>query len=434
MNYREAIDFLFNSLPMYQRVGKAAYRDNLLNTERLDEYFSHPHRLYPTIHVAGTNGKGSVSHMLASLLQQSGYRTGLYTSPHLLDFRERIRVNGKPIPEQEVTGFVNAHRPIIREISPSFFEMTVAMAFDHFAREQVDMAVIETGMGGRLDSTNIIRPLLTVITNISMDHMEFLGNDLASIAREKGGIIKQGVPLVVGITEREAEQVLISMAAEKEAPVTLAREAFEPVSRTFSRDGTILVRMQERRSGSLETFSCDLTGDYQQENLATVLTAIDSLRGLGWNLPGSSVAAGLRTVAGNTGIMGRWQTVGSSPRSICDAAHNRAGIAAAIGQVMQLPWKDLHVVWGLVSDKDVDSILPLLPVKARYYFTRAGVPRSMDAGILREAAGKYGLSGKAFETVKEAYAAARKQAGADDMIFTSGSTFVVADLLHSLGY
>jgi dihydrofolate synthase/folylpolyglutamate synthase len=434
MNYREAIDFLFSSLPMYQRTGRAAYRDNLFNTERLDEYFSRPHRLYPTIHVAGTNGKGSVSHMLASLFQQSGYRTGLYTSPHLLDFRERIRVNGNPVPKREVTGFVNAHCSIIRELSPSFFEMTVAMAFDHFAREQVDMAIIETGMGGRLDSTNIIRPVLSVITNISMDHTEFLGNDLASIAREKGGIIKQGVPLVVGITEREAEQVLISMAAGKEAPVFLAREAFEPVFRTFSQDGHILVRMKERRSGSVETFSCDLAGDYQQENLATVLTAISSLRDLGWNLPGPSVEAGLRSVGVSTGIMGRWQTLGSNPRSICDAAHNRAGIAAAFSQVMQLPWRELHVVWGMTGDKDVDSILPLLPANARYYFTRAGVPRSMDAVKLLEAAGKYGLSGKAFPTVREAYEAAQGQAGADDMIFTSGSTFVVADLLQALGY
>ncbi len=327
MDYSEAIEFLFSSLPMYQRVGKAAYKANLDNTLKLDAYFGHPHRHYPTIHVAGTNGKGSVSHMLASVLQQSGYRTGLYTSPHLLDFRERIRVNGEPVPQETVTGFVNGHQEIIREVSPSFFEMTVAMAFDHFARERVEIAVIETGLGGRLDSTNIIRPVLSVITNISMDHMEFLGNNLGSIAWEKGGIIKEEVPLVLGQMEPEPEEVLFAMAGHKEVPLFRAQESFQPVFHTFNQDGTSLVRIRDQQTGKVTSLACDLTGDYQQENLATALCAIARLRVQGWKLPEGAVSEGLRSISANTGIMGRWQTLGSNPRSICDTAHNRTGVA-----------------------------------------------------------------------------------------------------------
>ena len=434
MNYREAIDFLFSSLPMYQREGKAAYKTNLDNTLRLDQYFGHPHRKYPAIHVAGTNGKGSVSHMLASALQHAGYRTALYTSPHLLDFRERIRVSGIPIPEKEVTGFVNDHSGIIREISPSFFEMTVAMALDHFAREKVDIAVIETGMGGRLDSTNVITPLLCVITNISPDHTEFLGNDLTSIAREKGGIIKSRVPLVLGKMEKSPEHVLTTMAAEKGAPVILARNLFRPVFHTYNPDGLSIIRMQDRSSGGVEPIECDLGGDYQQENLATALSAVTCLRELGWDLPDTAVKKGLNSVAESTGLMGRWQVLGSNPRSICDTAHNRAGIEAVFKQVMQIPWKELHVVWGMVSDKDLRSIFPLLPERASYYFTRSVVPRSMDPGLLQEAAVQHGLSGRVFPSVKEAYEAALERAGNDDMILTAGSTFVVADLLLALGY
>ncbi len=434
MNYQEAIEFLFSSLPMYQRVGKAAYKANLDNAIRLDEYFGHPHRRFPSVHVAGTNGKGSVSHMLASVFQQSGFKTGLYTSPHLLDFRERIRVNGQPIPEEEVTGFINSHRPMIREISPSFFEMTVAMAFNHFAREDVDIAIIETGLGGRLDSTNIITPLLSVITNISMDHMEFLGSDLSSIAREKGGIIKPGIPLVAGQTGGEPEKVLLSMARELKASVFLARQAREPLFQTMNQEGTSLIRFQNHQKGSTETWSCGLTGGYQKENVATALSAIDCLRELGWNLSETSVQEGLTKVTGNTGIMGRWQTVGSNPKSICDTAHNQAGISATMDQVMQAPWKELHMVWGVVNDKDLGTILPLLPREAHYYFTRSKAPRSLDALILREKAAAYGLSGRDFPSVKEAYKEAREKAGENDMIFTGGSTFVVADLLEVLGY
>ena len=431
MNYQEAIDFLFSSLPMYQRVGKAAYKDNLENTIRLDEWFGHPHRLYPTIHVAGTNGKGSVSHLIASALQASGMRTGLYTSPHLLDFRERIKINGELIPEEEVSSFVLKNRAVIEEISPSFFEMTVAMAFDWFARQKVDAAVIETGMGGRLDSTNIIRPVLSVITNISLDHTEFLGDQPASIAREKGGIIKEGVPLVIGRSSPESDEVLYSMAREKKAPVVAADRQYEARFSTLNSDGIMQVRIGRPGGPLRRTVPCELTGAYQQENIITALVALEQLQKLQWEISEARILVGFSNVVGSTGIRGRWQTVGTNPRSICDTAHNADGVAAVISQIRQVPWKKLHMVWGMVNDKDPDRILPLLPREARYYFTRSSVPRSMDAGSLADRAREYGLTGSPFPGVAEAYQAAQAGAGPDDLIFTGGSTFVVADLLVS---
>lgn len=434
MTYQETIDFLFDSLPMYQREGKAAYKANLNNTLRLDAYLGHPHRSFPTIHVAGTNGKGSVSHMLASVLQQAGYQTGLYTSPHLLDFRERIRINGIPIPEKEVTEFISNHQPIIQEMRPSFFEMTVVMAFDHFATQKVDVAIIETGLGGRLDSTNIITPELSIITNISLDHTMFLGSDLASITMEKGGIIKEGIPLIIGNANEESERLFLSMATKKRAPVTLAYRSSKPEFSTLDQEGCFIIRIRNLKNGSLETVKIDLTGDYQKENLITVLTAIGKLRELGWIIPQQEVNDGLVSVAKNTGIMGRWQTIGHNPRSICDSAHNQAGIAAVMNQVMQVPRKELHMVWGMVNDKDPDTILPLLPTSGRYYFTRSSVPRSMDPVQLQHQASAHGLKGESYSSVEVAYREAQLNAGPDDMIFTGGSTFVVADLLKSSGY
>jgi dihydrofolate synthase / folylpolyglutamate synthase len=431
MTYREAIDFLFSSLPMYQRVGKAAYKDNLENTLRLDEWFGHPHLNYPTIHVAGTNGKGSVSHLIASALQASGMRTGLYTSPHLLDFRERIKINGQMIPEEEVTGFVSGNRQIIADIEPSFFEMTVAMAFDWFARQKVDAAVIETGMGGRLDSTNIIRPVLSVITNISLDHTEFLGLDPASIAREKGGIIKEGVPLVIGRSSQASDEVLYSMARERKAPVIGADRRYEASFSTLNSDGIMQVRISMPGEPPQRTIPCELTGAYQQENIITALVALEQLQELHWEISEEGILDGFSTVVRSTGILGRWQTVGTNPRSICDTAHNADGITAVIGQIRQIPWKKLHMVWGMVNDKEPDRILPLLPREARYYFARSSVPRSMDAYSLAERAREYGLKGNPFPGVAEAYRAAQASAGPGDLIFTGGSTFVVADLLVS---
>jgi len=429
MTYQEAIEFLFTSLPMYQREGKAAYKNNLDNTLKLDSWFGHPHRSYATIHVAGTNGKGSVSHMLASVLQASGQKTGLYTSPHLLDFRERIKVNGQAIPEAEVCRFVSENQKIIREISPSFFEMTVAMAFDYFAREEVDVAVIETGLGGRLDSTNIITPLLSVITNISLDHTEFLGNHPTSIAREKGGIIKDKVPLIIGRAEAPTEEVLRSIAREKGASVTCANRIYEAQYRTLNMDGSMLLRIGKTLNPTQKTITCDLTGEYQQENIITALTALDKLQKMDWKISESHIREGFASVIASTGISGRWQTIGHNPRSICDTAHNVDGIAAVVRQIKQIPWHRLHMVWGMVSDKDLDMIFPLLPEEASYYFTRSSVPRSMDAEELARRAREFGLKGKPFSKVEEAYLAAQKEAGAKDLIFTGGSTFVVADLL-----
>jgi dihydrofolate synthase/folylpolyglutamate synthase len=414
---------------MYQRQGKAAYKNNLDNTLLLDDWLGHPHQWYPTIHVAGTNGKGSVSHMLASVLQAAGYKTGLYTSPHLIDFRERIRINGQAVARVEVIRFVTENQELIKKNQFSFFEMTVAMAFDYFAREQVDVAVIETGMGGRLDSTNIITPELAIITNISLDHTEFLGSDPASIAREKGGIIKEHVPLIIGRSEPPSREVLHSMAHEKSAPVICASEIFESRYMTLNWEGNMQLRIGKPGDPISITIHCDLTGAYQQENIITAYTALEQLQKLKWKISQPDMMKGFASVTGSTGITGRWQTIGHNPRSICDTAHNADGIAAVISQVMQLPWRRLHMVWGMVGDKDIDSILPLLPVNAIYYFTRSSIPRSMDAAKLSERAAGYGLNGSSYPSVKEAYRAAQKEAGADDMIFTGGSTFVVADLL-----
>lgn len=430
MTYQEAIDFLFTSLPMYQRVGKAAYKSNLDNTQRLDRWFGHPHRSYACIHVAGTNGKGSVSHMLSSVLQASGLRTGLYTSPHLLDFRERIRIDGQAIPEEEVLAFVTGNQEIIREIKPSFFEMTVAMAFDYFARQQVDVAVIETGLGGRLDSTNIITPALSIITNISMDHTEFLGSDIPSIAREKGGIIKEGVPLVIGRAQESSQAVLLGMARERRAPHVCAGEILQVKFRTLTRDGKTRLRYSERGRPELLSISCDLNGAYQEENILTALVALEELQKLGWKIARNHITKGFASVVPSTGIRGRWQTIGHNPRSICDTAHNADGIAAVIRQIRETPWKRLHMVWGMVNDKDLDRIFPLLPEEASYYFTRASVPRALDENVLAEKAREFGLKGGAYPGVGEAYRAALQEAGVDDMIFTGGSTFVVADLLN----
>jgi dihydrofolate synthase/folylpolyglutamate synthase len=436
MNYTDALYFLFNSLPMYQRQGKAAYRENLDNTLLLDEYFSQPHRSYATIHVAGTNGKGSVSHMLASVLQESGLKTGLYTSPHLLDFRERIRIDGAPIPENEVSDFVVAHKAIIEKLNPSFFEMTVAMAFEHFQRHKVQVAIVETGMGGRLDSTNIICPVLTIITNISLDHTEFLGKDPVAIAREKGGIIKKGIPLVIGRAESPAEEVLRSMASGLDSRSVTASRCYESLFHTLDAEGSMHLRLRKKKQDTPDkeptlTFVCDLSGLYQIENMITAITAVDELQLMGWQISASHLRKGLSQVKLNTGILGRWQTLGQNPRSICDTAHNSDGIAAVMRQIEQIPRKKLHMVWGMVKDKDLDAILPLLPRDAQYYFTPSSVPRSMDAEWLCQRARVQGLHGNAWTGVKEAYQAAQEAAGPDDMIFTGGSTFVVADLLES---
>lgn len=412
--YEAALKFLYSQLPMFSRVGAAAYKPGLGTTLALDRVFGHPHRRFRSIHVGGTNGKGSCSHNLASILQASGYRTALYTSPHLVDFRERMRINGEMIPREKVVDFVERWRSSGYEGHPSFFELTMMMAFDWFAAEQVDYAVIEVGMGGRLDSTNIITPRACVITNISPDHMQFLGDTLPEIAGEKAGIIKGGIPVVIGEAEGEVREVFERRAAEVGAPITFACDA-------------------ERDLSALQS---PLGGDYQRKNLNTVLHAVDALRGVGVTIPESAVTAGVRDVVRSTGLRGRWEILSTAPLSICDTGHNLAGLTYNMGQLRRLmkerPEGRLRIVIGFVSDKDVDSIAHLLPRDAGYYITRPSVPRGMDAGHLATLLQGIGIEGGVYPTVRAAYDAASTDASSNDIIFTGGSTFVVADLLASM--
>ncbi|MFO7999940.1 MAG: folylpolyglutamate synthase/dihydrofolate synthase family protein [Marinilabilia sp.] len=427
MNYQKTLKYLLEQLPMYQRQGKAAYRADLGNALEMDRYFGHPHRQYRTIHVGGTNGKGSVSHLLASILQSAGYRTGLYTSPHLVDFRERIRVNGNKIPEDEVVRFVEDHQGMMEATRPSFFEMTMAMAFEHFGREKVDVAVVEVGMGGRLDSTNIISPDLTIITNIGLDHTMFLGDTLEAIAGEKAGIIKPGIPVVVGRYQPETADVFREKAREMNAPLIFAREMFDLIE-TLVQESEQLITVSSGKG--TETYALPLTGAAQQENLTTVLTAVRQLYKIGYAISGVEVHHGIERVVEQTGLKGRWQKISGRPLMICDTAHNADGLCQVINQISQGDYDLVHMVWGMVNDKDVNEIFALLPRDARYYFTRASIPRAIDPSELQQAASSAGLQGDAYTGVKQAVEAAKKNAGDNDLIFIGGSTFVVAEALE----
>ncbi len=429
MNYEEAISLLFSSLPMYQRVGKAAYKSTLDNTLELDDYFGHPHRAFDSIHVGGTNGKGSVAHMLAAVLQKAGYRTGLYTSPHLKDFRERIRVDGEMIPREAVTDFVNAHRAILDRVRPSFFEMTVAMAFDHFAREKVDVAVIEVGMGGRLDSTNIILPRMSVITNIGMDHSQYLGDTLYKIAREKAGIIKAGIPVVVGQRQDEVSIVFERRAGELGCPLYFADEEYRVDYALRSLAGQQLMQVYRNGEPFLKSLGTDLLGFYQQKNIVTVLKSLDVLAEAGFEVPEQYLRGGMADVRGITGLRGRWEILGHNPLTICDAAHNPDGMKEAMLQMQQIPRKELHFILGMVDDKDPGGVLALLPQKAKYYFTQASIPRAMDREKLAREAMKFGLHGQVSPNPPRSLEIARSEAGPHDLIFAGGSTFLVAELL-----
>ncbi len=429
MNYEEAIAFLFSSLPMYQRVGKVAYKSTLSNTLELDEYFGHPHRAFRSIHVGGTNGKGSVAHMLAAVLQKAGYRTGLYTSPHLKDFRERIRVNGEMISRDRVTGFVNDHGKIIEKVRPSFFEMTVAMAFDHFAGEKLDIAVVEVGMGGRLDSTNIIEPLLSVITNIGMDHSQYLGDTSYKIAREKAGIMKDGVPVVIGQKQEDVSIVFERRAAELACPLYFADQEYRVEYALKSTDGKQVLQVYRNGEPWLTSLEIDLMGIYQQKNTTTVLKALDVLRGAGFSVSEGQLRAGMADVRGLTGLKGRWEILGHNPLVICDAAHNPDGIKEVLMQLSQIPRKQLHFILGVVDDKDPAGLLALLPRGAKYYFTQASIPRAMDREKLAREALKFGLYGQVCPNPPRSLEIARNLAGPDDLIFAGGSTFLVAELL-----
>ena len=429
MTYEEATKFLFEQLPMYQRQGKSAYKADLNTTIQLDEYFKHPHKAYRTIHVAGTNGKGSVSHILASILMQAGYKTGLYTSPHLKDFRERIKINGRPIPEADVVSFVTDHKNIINKLEPSFFEMTAAMAFDHFKKEQVDVAVIEVGMGGRLDSTNIISPDLSVITNIGLDHTQFLGSTKKEIAAEKAGIIKKHIPVIIGESDDETKDVFISTAKAQEAPITFADEIYRIPYSTFSHDNKQIMQVYSGDDLVFENLKISLPGWYQRKNTATALTAIKILKESGYAIERQHLYTGLENVKESTGLMGRWQILGHNPRIICDTGHNEDGVRQIVEQIKNTPYQNLHIVWGMVNDKDVSSVLSLLPKDAAYYFTRASIPRSLDEKTLLSEAEKYGLKGSHYPDVRTALDEAKKNSTPNDLIFIGGSTFIVADIV-----
>ncbi len=432
MNYKETLEYLFTRLPMFQRTGPAAYKNNLDNTHRLDELYGHPHQNFKTIHVAGTNGKGSVSHMLASVLQTAGFKTGLYTSPHLKDFRERIKVNGKMIPENRVVEWVSSYRANNKmwKIEPSFFELTVALAFDYFRQEKVDVAVVEVGLGGRLDSTNIITPELSIITNISFDHTNLLGNTLTEIAAEKAGIIKANIPVVIGATQRETAPVFIENANKKQAPLYFADREFKVPYAMVDIDRKQILAIEKDKKSVFPDLKLDLAGEYQHKNVPIVLKSIEILNEKGFKITDSAIYNGLSNVVEKTGLQGRWQVIGNNPLIVCDTGHNADGIQAVAEQIKNTAYKNLHFIFGTVGDKNPDKVLALLPKNAKYYFVKAGIERAMDAQKLAERAHVFGLEGDVYVSVTEAFDDARECAGKNDLIFIGGSTFVVAEVIN----
>ncbi len=437
MNYQETIEYLFNSTPVFEKVGASAYKPGLHTTEALDAHFSHPHRRFKTIHVAGTNGKGSCSHTLAAILQEEGYKVGLFTSPHLVDFRERIRVNGECIPQQYIIDFVEEERSFFEPLHPSFFELTTALAFKYFAEKEVDIAVIEVGLGGRLDCTNIITPILSVITNISKDHTQFLGNTLAEIAGEKAGIIKQGIPVVIGEDIPETRPVFQHKAEEKNAPIIFAQDSQnqEVISSKewFATDANtskdILTQGRIYTTKNWGTLKGELQGDYQAKNMNTVLNAVTQLMKMNIIKSKESVVNGIQKVSQLTGLMGRWQKLGEHPLVICDTGHNVGGWQYLAPQIQAQPCKQLRIVFGMVDDKDIDTVMKMLPKSAIYYWTQASTKRAIKVEKIAEKGAKEGLYGKSYTSVKEAFNHAKEEASEDDFIFVGGSSYIVADLL-----
>jgi dihydrofolate synthase / folylpolyglutamate synthase len=428
MNYKQTLDWLFSQLPMYQRVGASAFKKDLTNTLALCAHLDNPQQRFKTIHIGGTNGKGSCSHLLAATLQDAGYKVGLYTSPHYKDFRERIKINGEFISQKYVVNFVEAHKTLFEAIQPSFFEMTVAMAFDYFAAAKVDVAVIEVGLGGRLDSTNVILPELSVITNISYDHMNMLGDTLEKIAFEKAGIIKHTIPVVIGESQAESKPVFIAKANEENSPIYFADQNYEVF---FRDDDTALIRTQQHKK-SLITVPLNGglgKGSFQQKNLATIAQTIEILQSLGWAITLEHLASAMTDLYGKVKFMGRWQKLQDKPLTIADSGHNEAGVRSAVAQLNTLKYNQLHIITGFVNDKDIDKILALYPLNATYYFAKANIPRGLDAKLLREKAAVLGMRGKAYSSVKNAYKAALRQAQQDDLVLILGSIFVVAEVI-----
>ena len=405
MTYQETLTWMFGQLPMYQRQGKSAFKKDLTNILAFAEVLQQPQNNFKSIHVGGTNGKGSTSHMLASVLQEAGYKVGLYTSPHLKDFTERIKINGKEIRKEFVVDFIAAHREFLEQQYLSFFEMTVGMAFDYFSQENVDIAIIEVGLGGRLDSTNIINPELSIITNIGMDHTQFLGNTITQIATEKAGIIKKETTVVIGETSAESKAVFIQKANEVKAPIVFAED-------------------EERIN--LES---DLKGDYQESNKQTVAVAICQLKDQGWNLSNENLQNGLAHVVNNTGLRGRWELLQDQPKVIADTAHNKEGLEIVLRQLKKLQAQKLHVVLGFVNDKDLDQLLPMFPIDAIYYFCQPNVIRGMEVKVLADKAAAFGLEGKMYTSVTEALAHAKTDAGSEEIIYVGGSTFTIAEII-----
>jgi len=439
MNYKQTLDYLYASLPMFHRIGAAAYKANLDNTHALCKALNHPENAFKSVHIAGTNGKGSTSHMLASVLQAAGYKTGLYTSPHLKDFRERIRINGKMISQKHVCSFVDEHQPTFEKIQPSFFEWTVALAFDYFRQQKVEVAIIETGLGGRLDSTNVINPLLSIITNIGLDHTHLLGNTLALIAKEKAGIIKKYKTVIIGETHPETEAIFDLKARTMLAPIFYADAELQTSLaksnslKTSFRNIDIKTRDKQitfpfNSSNTIKNLQLDLLGNYQLKNVTTVLMSL-ALLYRHFPFTEAQLRTGLSTVQQSTGLMGRWQILSHKPLVIADTAHNEDGIRMVMQQVKKTPHKNLHIVLGMVNDKAIDKVLNLLPKKASYYFCKANIPRALDADELAKQATQFKLKGVVYSSVKRAFGMAVKQAKTDDLVLICGSNFTVAEVV-----
>ena len=425
MNYAQTLEYLFTQLPMFSRVGAAAYKPDLTNTIKLCEALGNPQQKFKSIHVAGTNGKGSTSHMLASILQTAGFKTGLYTSPHLVDFRERIKIDGVYCSKEFVVEFTEKIKPLIATIQPSFFEITVAMAFSYFAEQKVDIAVIEVGLGGRLDSTNIITPEVSIITNIGLDHTQFLGDTIPQIAGEKAGIIKKEVPCIVCEYTEETKPVFDAAAIH--TSLAYGSELFTILDIKYTHD-YLGVQVLNKKTEDVQTYQLDLNGSYQAKNVQGVLGAIGILQTKGWPISNQHIHDGLRHVKKNTGLYGRWQMIGTNPTTVVDVAHNVAGIQTLLSQIKLVNHQQLHIVFGMVKDKDIDSVLALLPTQATYYFTQAQIERAIDATELQQKAGQHGLTGNVFAHVNEAIAAAQKQAQVADLIVVCGSVFLVGEI------
>jgi dihydrofolate synthase/folylpolyglutamate synthase len=430
MNYKHTLNYLYEQLPMFHRIGAAAYKADLTNTHKLMELLNHPHHTFKTIHIAGTNGKGSTSHMLASVLQHAGYKVGLYTSPHLKDFRERIRVNGKMIARKYVCEFVANYKTDCDKIQLSFFEWTVGLAFDYFRTQKVDVAIIETGLGGRLDSTNVITPLLSIITNIGFDHMNLLGNTLPKIAIEKAGIIKHHVPVVIGETSTKTDSVFIKKAKSENASIYFAANEYQAVIKKNFKTADAFLTIDIIKYDVIEykNLKLDLTGSYQLKNVVTIIKIIDLLQ-KHFIISKKAIYSGLQSVKETTGLMGRWQVLKQKPLVICDTGHNEDGINEVLKNIGLTKYNKLHFVLGMVNDKDIATILKMLPKDATYYFCKANLPRGLDAQLLSEQAARKKLFGKSYKSVKQAMKAAIKQATANDLVFIGGSTFTVAEVV-----